>query len=358
VSPTLSIIVPTLDERACIGALLAQLARQSLAKQLEVIVADGGSTDGSAQLAAQAAQRLGLACTVIVTGRGRGAQMNAAVGHARGTDLLFLHADSQLLADTLLECAALTMQQARARRGDDRVAGHFGLQFDVDPGAPRLAYFYYAAKTRLNRPESINGDQGQWIARRYFSELGGYDAQLPYMEDARIARAIFASGEWVSLGGELLTSARRFESEGLYERQTLNALLRCFDAVGMHDYFPLAREAYRAQPATGRLRLGPFLRMASEVFWGSGWRQACRHGWRIGGFVAVQAWQAAFWCDCRRAWRNGRSPQAVETRTLRRFDRWIAPLVKSPPGVALVMAAVLCWFYVVRLRAENSPRVR
>ncbi|MBS1216424.1 MAG: hypothetical protein H6R20_1398, partial [Proteobacteria bacterium] len=86
---TLSIIIPALNEAACIEATLASLAPLR-GRGHEVIVVDGGSSDGTARVASPLADR------VITAPRGRASQMNAGAAEARGDVLLFLHADSRL----------------------------------------------------------------------------------------------------------------------------------------------------------------------------------------------------------------------------------------------------------------------
>src|SRR5262245_46128796 len=90
---TVSVIIPTLNEADCLADTLSQLRRQ---KPLEIIVADGGSTDATRQAASEADRFLSAP-------RGRGRQMNAGAASARGDILLFLHADCELEDSALTE---------------------------------------------------------------------------------------------------------------------------------------------------------------------------------------------------------------------------------------------------------------
>ncbi|MHB8762854.1 MAG: glycosyltransferase [Deferrisomatales bacterium] len=350
-APPLTIVVPALNEAGAVGRLLGDLARQQ-GVGFEVVLADGGSRDHTPRAFAEAAGRLGLAGRVAPSPPGRGRQLNAGARGAAAPDLLFLHADSGLADPGLLARAAAAMAEARTGAAGHRVAGHFGVRFlRTAPGWER-AYYFYEAKTRLGRPETVNGDQGFWLSRAYWEELGGFDEALPYMEDARLARRVFETGRWLALPGWLGTSARRFEVEGLRERQTLNAILRCLDAIGCHDYLAQAPGAYRAPGEGGNLRLGPFLGLAHRSLLAGGGARALGWWWRVGGYVARNAWQLAFALDCDRNRRRGREPGQGPTPWLGAYDRWLAPLAATPVGAAGAGLATAAWLVAARLRAR------
>ena len=115
--PTLSIVVPVLNEAAGLSATLQALAPFK-ARGVEVIVVDGGSNDGTAVLAQAGG------ATVILSPRGRALQMNAGANHSSAGVLLFLHADTLLPADAdKLIAVALIDSQAVWGRFDVRIAG-------------------------------------------------------------------------------------------------------------------------------------------------------------------------------------------------------------------------------------------
>jgi len=236
----LSIIIPVLNEATTLPTLMTALAAQRDIR-LEILVADGGSTDDTLTCCEATAAALQLSLQGIQTAPGRGQQMNAASRLARAEELLFLHADTTLDDPQLLARAWTCMQQARAAAGNGHIAGHFGLHFKRSRSDHDSSYYFYEAKSFLNRRDCINGDQGFWLSRAYFQDLGGFDESLDYMEDARLANHIFDHGAWITLPGRLDTSARRFEAEGLGRRQTLNALLCNFERIGLHSFFSAAR---------------------------------------------------------------------------------------------------------------------
>ena len=344
-SPILSIIIPTLNEERAIEKLIADLWAQQNSPSFEVVVADGGSQDGTMAKVRDIAINAGLALSVVVTEPGRAIQMNAAVEKARGDALLFLHADTVITDTLLLHHAHQDMQLAYESLGHQRVAGHFGLHFIREGSGHELAYYFYECKTRLNRPGCINGDQGIWVSRDFFNALGGFDTSLGYMEDARLSARVFEQGDWQTLSGAVFTSARRFESEGLQARQTLNALLCNFDAIGMYAFFERAHSAYQAQRATQRLLLKPFLKLAHQVAWHKGIKQGAIWWWRTGEYVAKNVWQLAFLQDCKRGFEAQLSVSDVEARTLGNYDRFFKPIVESVIGQFMAMIATFCWFY-------------
>ncbi|HXG28223.1 MAG TPA: TIGR04283 family arsenosugar biosynthesis glycosyltransferase, partial [Nevskiales bacterium] len=257
-TPELAVVIPCLNEADALPLLLRDLAAQR-GITLEVIVADGGSTDRSAQLA-----RL-QGVQVIETPRGRARQMNAGARSSKAPWLLFLHADSRLHDPGLLRSALDCLRNAIAAGGGaEQLAGHFALRFERRDARHALAWRYVEEKTAFNRPYCTNGDQGLLLARRYFEALGGFDEDLPLFEDQRLCARIRASGALVTLPGRLATSARRFEQAGFHRQYLLMALIMAMQAAGIETFFRHAPGLYPPQHEAGRLRLLPFFRLARE----------------------------------------------------------------------------------------------
>ena len=327
--PELSVVVPALDEAQALPPLLRQIAGQQQIR-LEVIVADGGSADGTVGIARSAGAK------VIMAPRGRAAQMNAGAGQATADFLLFLHADSELLQPRLLTDALQALRRALADAGHARIAGHFPLRFSGTSPRHDSFYRYLEGKTRLNRPYTINGDQGLLIARAFFDELGGFDQRLPFLEDQRIAAKIFARGGWIVLPGELVTSARRFEAEGPAQRYTLMALIMGLHAGGADAFFAALPQIYAAHADTGRLDLRPFVAAIEKYLQGLGFVERWRLLYRIGRFIRENTWQLFY----RRDFIAG-----AQLRPRLRFcDRFVEPLVRNPAASALAAVLARAWF--------------
>lgn len=356
-TPILSIIIPTLNEAEALPQLLGDLAGQHGLPVLEVIVADGGSADDTVAIARQwfADGRLTGRC--LSTGRGRGRQLNAGAKAAQGEWLLFLHADSRLPACDQLGKAFDALKRFRHEAQHDRVAGRFALRFDLAPEQKGFGYYFYEAKARLGRPGCVHGDQGLMLPAAYFDRIGPFREDLPVMEDTSMAETIRATGLWLLLPGTLLTSPRRFETEGMRARQTLNALMMNFLAIGWPDFFVRAPELYRQQANTGALQLGPFFGLIRELLAAMPAPRRRALWQATGAYVRGQAWQIGLARDC---WLASRTPEVRDPlggRWLVWFDRWFDPLTDHQLGRFLTTLCVKIWF-VWCCRGQSLPQGR
>ncbi|WP_169577585.1 TIGR04283 family arsenosugar biosynthesis glycosyltransferase [Sinimarinibacterium sp. CAU 1509] len=324
----LSVIIPTLNEAAALPSLLAQLRRQR-GIELELIVADGGSDDATADIA------VAHGAVVVHSVRGRGRQMNAAAYSADAGHLLFLHADSRLDHDEQLRQALDAV--VTADTGDGPIAGHFALQFERSQPGHESLYRFMQGKTASNRRYTINGDQGLLISRQHFVDLGGFDESLSILEDQRIAARIFERGRWLLLPGVLHTSARRFESEGHVPRYQLMAVMMALHDAGLLEFFSAAPEVYAQQRHARTLDLTPFRRLILQLLRARGAAGAIAVIYRCGRFTRRNAWQLAYALDLRRD--DGRTPR------LHAFDRYIAPLINHPPADAITGLLIAGWFF-------------
>ncbi len=198
----LSIIVPMLDESERIGALLASLPRLP---DVEVIVVDGGSRDGTAAIAREQGVR------VLLTERGRARQMNTGAAVSRGRLLLFLHADTRLPRGFVPRLLA-AMNDRRV------VGGSFTLRFDERTVALRCIEAFANLRARLLR--STAGEQAIFVRRRDFEKVGGFPDQ-PVGERAALLRRLRTRGRFAILPEAAITSSRRW-----FERGVMRTTLR------------------------------------------------------------------------------------------------------------------------------------
>jgi rSAM/selenodomain-associated transferase 2 len=234
----LSIVVPVLDEARRLPAFLDALARECAGA--EVLVADGGSRDGSVDIAARAP---GL--RLVSSARGRARQMNAGAAAATGDVLLFLHADTRLPAGA--------SDAIRRALGDSRVThGRFDVRFDN----PRAVFRVIAGLMNLrSRATGIStGDQAIFVRRATFARLGGY-AEIPLMEDIELTRRLKRVGPQAALRLRVTTSARRWERDGVARTIVFMWTLRFLYLCGA-DPARLGRRYYGAAP-DARPRAGP-----------------------------------------------------------------------------------------------------
>lgn len=206
---TISVLIPALNEADRLPALIRRL--QELGFD-EVVVADGGSGDGTAQAAATV-QRTKV---VAATG-GRGPSINAAAAAATGTIFFILHADSWPPDD-----APRLIAQTLARPGIS--GGCFRLAFDQKSIGLNLCAWFSRFETAL----TTFGDQGLFIGSATFQAIGGAPS-WPLLEDVELRRRIKRHGCFVKLKQSVVTSARRFERLGVLQTQLRNlAILSAF----------------------------------------------------------------------------------------------------------------------------------
>ncbi len=194
----ISIVVPALNEAGGIRASLAAL-QPLRARGHEVIVVDGGSTDGTMELAAPLADR------VVAAARGRAVQQNAGAAAASGDILLFLHADT-----TLPQGADALVLDGLRRSG--RGWGRFDVRLSGRHPLLRVVERMIGLRSRLSG--IATGDQAIFVRREWFRRAGGFP-ELPLMEDVAITRALKRLGPPLPLRARVTTSSRRWEERGI-----------------------------------------------------------------------------------------------------------------------------------------------
>jgi rSAM/selenodomain-associated transferase 2 len=211
----LSIVLPCLNESEGIAQALDALAPLRR-RGAEVIVVDGGSTDGTTSRAE------GRADLVIAGPCGRAAQMNAGAARARGDVLLFLHADTQLPQDAdALICDGLAGSRLAWGRFDVAIAGRHAL-------FPLIA----AAMNARSRWTGIaTGDQAIFVGRELFERAGGYP-EIALMEDVALSASLRRHGPPLCVRQRVSTSGRRWEKHGVVRTVMLMWRLRLAYALG------------------------------------------------------------------------------------------------------------------------------
>jgi rSAM/selenodomain-associated transferase 2 len=196
--PDLSVIIPTLNAAAFLPRTLAALGDHG-----EVIVVDGGSTDGTRE------QAIAHGARVLTAPLGRGTQIAAGIAAATHPWLLLLHADTRLSPDWRI-----------ALSSDTAHAGYFRFVLDSgDPSARRLERLVAWRSRVLGLPY---GDQGLLIHRDLLRAVGGMNP-LPLMEDVDLVRRLGRS-RLTPLAADAVTSAHKWETQGYLRRSARNLL--------------------------------------------------------------------------------------------------------------------------------------
>ncbi len=211
--PRISLIVPVLDEADRIEATLRRLGRDF--PGCELLVVDGGSTDGTPELARPLAR-------VVPSRRGRGPQLNAGARATSG-DVLWVHH-----ADTVADPAALG-QLLRAL-GDRRVVGG-GLTLRFERRSPGLDYLAWTSNQRARRLGWVFGDQAMFVRRSAFDAVGGFP-DLPVMEDLEMSRRLRRLGRLTVLPATSTASTRRFDTHGTWRMVAFMQYLKVLHLTG------------------------------------------------------------------------------------------------------------------------------
>lgn len=193
----ISVIIPILNEAKNIVATLQALLPLG---HSELFIVDGGSSDGTPAICRQ------FGVEVLTSPRGRAAQMNYGARRATGDVLLFLHADTRL--------PPTAFNDIRDALGEPRfVGGRFDIQLDGDHWMLRVIGAMISLRSRLSKVGT--GDQGIFVRREVFQRMGGFP-EIPLMEDIALCRALKRLGEVACLRSKVITSARRWESDGVW----------------------------------------------------------------------------------------------------------------------------------------------
>lgn len=204
----LAVVIPTLNEEAVLPATLASLAAQTEPAN-EIVVADGGSTDGTAALAEKHGARV-----LVSTKKGRGCQIAATLKQIDEEVVLIVH------ADMIVPTNALEMIRARLAEDVRCPGGCLGHRFDN----PHRIYRWIEWWDRRRALRGMSyGDQGQFFRRDLLEGSDGFP-ELPIMEDVELSRRLCRLGSPAYLDCPVVVSSRRFDRLG-WRRVALHNLL-------------------------------------------------------------------------------------------------------------------------------------
>jgi rSAM/selenodomain-associated transferase 2 len=189
---SLSVVIPTLEEERYVGVAVASVREEAD----EVLVVDGGSSDGTRRRAAEAGAR------VLDSPRGRGVQLHRGAREARGDWLVFLHADTRLESGW----------RAAIEGVEERVVGG-AFRFALDTTRPARAYSEWAVRLRARSLGLAFGDQAIFCRRSAYESAGGFPPE-PLMEDVAFFRALRRVGPTRLLSVRAHSSPRRWERDG------------------------------------------------------------------------------------------------------------------------------------------------
>lgn len=211
----LTVIIPTLNEASTFIHTLEPL--QPLRDRVELIVADGGSTDGTCDIAKP------LVDTVVTCPLGRARQMNHGAQAGSGDALLFLHADTRLPADFLTRIES-------ALASESHLWGRFDIRLEPSSRSMRLVAWMVNRRSRLTGV--CTGDQAIFVRAQVFRDFGGFK-DIPLMEDVEFSRRLRYLTPPACLDAKVVTSSRRWMQNGTLRTVVLMWWLRLLFWLGV-----------------------------------------------------------------------------------------------------------------------------
>jgi rSAM/selenodomain-associated transferase 2 len=210
----ISIIVPTFNEEMTIRQCLETVVD---IPGIEVIVVDGGSADRTVEIVGQYRD-----VKIVSSEMGRSIQMNKGAGYARGEILLFLHADCVLSREAVLNVRNVF-------RCSTFVGGAFKIRLLSDKFPYRLIEMGINFRSTLFKLPY--GDQGLFVKRSVFEELGGF-REVPNCEDLDFICRLKKNGKIIILDERISSSIRRWENHGILRTSLRNQFLLASYVLG------------------------------------------------------------------------------------------------------------------------------
>lgn len=218
----ISIIIPTYNEAGTVDKLISYLLANGTTHLLEIIVADGKSTDNTAALAKAAGAKV-----IRCTHKGRAAQMNTGAQQAKGSILYFLHADSYPPSDYCKDIVK-AVEEGYA-------SGCFRLAFDHSHWFLKLNCWF----TRFDIDLIRFGDQSLFVTKEKFKEVGGFKEELMIMEDQEIINRLKKIARFKVMRKAVTTSARKYIENGVYRLQGIFFIIFMLYKLGFSQSYLL-----------------------------------------------------------------------------------------------------------------------
>lgn len=198
----LAIVVPVFNEALALPALIKHLSslKETTHPDLELVFADGGSTDGTVALIEEAGFR------AISSPKGRAWQMNAGAAQTTGDVLLFLHADTQLPPNAIKTIASSLVGGLCWGRFDVHITGKTWM----------LGVVSRMMNWRSRLTGIATGDQAMFMTRAAFQKIDGFPEQA-LMEDIEISKRLRQLSRPVCIASPVITSGRRWETRGVWK---------------------------------------------------------------------------------------------------------------------------------------------
>jgi rSAM/selenodomain-associated transferase 2 len=211
----ISVVIPVLGDFKALAEILDHL-RSSAGRPDEIIVVDGANDTNCAELCAD------HDCVYLSTSPGRGHQLDAGANHASGNVIWFLHADCRPPTSAV--------DRIRSRISEGAIGGYFRFQFTGKvTWYKRLLAWLINLRSRIGVPY---GDQGLFIRRSHYSDIGGFP-DTPLFEEVPLVKAARRNGRFVQLAVPIGVSPRRWERDGWLRRTLANRMLALGYTMGI-----------------------------------------------------------------------------------------------------------------------------
>ena len=241
----LSIIIPVLNEAGTIPELLEHISKNANPENItEIIAVDGGSTDDTGQIL-QTLSKTHASCKLklVHAKKGRASQMNAGAALATSEIFYFLHADSfppKKFDSYIID---------EIKKGNP--AGCFRMRFESKHWWLKLMGWFTKFSWRACR----GGDQSQFITRKLFEEIGGYNEDYMIYEDNILINELYARDSYVVIPHQITSSARLYENKGVFYVQYhfLNIYLKRWMGADPDELLVYYKKHIRCNSSAGKV---------------------------------------------------------------------------------------------------------